>query len=287
MSHAPDDNQTIVRRLTVLVLVDNTTVRGDLLAEHGLSLWVEADDHRLLLDTGEGVALPHNVEQLGLPLERADAVVLSHGHYDHTGGLPFVLERAPSVRVFLHPAAAGARFSRCEVPPHKAIGMPSEAAAVVSGGRVTRTELPTEVVPGVWATGEVPRRTDFEDTGGPFFTDPECTAPDRIPDDQALFVRTAKGVVVLCGCAHAGVVNTLDYVAELTGKSPIYAVVGGLHLGLADAARLRRTADAMEDFGVKMLAPAHCTGEAAKRVFQQRFPDRYVGCGVGTCFILV
>lgn len=281
-------NLAAIDHVAVLVVVDNTTVRSDLAGEHGLALWVEAGGHRLLLDTGQGGAIRANAPRLGVPLETAEAVVLSHGHYDHAGGLPYVLERAAAARVFAHPAATGPRFSRRDAPPPKAIGMPDAASAALRGlgGRIVRTEAPTEVVPGVWVTGEIPRRTAFEDVGGDFHTDPACRRPDAIPDDQAVFLRTGRGLVVLCGCAHAGVVNTLDYVADLTGRDDVVAVIGGLHLGRATPERLDRTAEAIGRYGVQVLAPAHCTGEAAVRFLADRFPDVYVGCGAGTWFAL-
>ncbi|MFO8015321.1 MAG: MBL fold metallo-hydrolase [Phycisphaerae bacterium] len=281
-------NLPVVEHVAVLAVVDNTTERPDLLGEHGLSLWVEADQTRLLLDTGQGEALVHNADRLGLPLAEADAVVLSHGHYDHAGGLPFALDRAEAARVFAHPAALGRRFSRGDAPPHRSIGVPEDAGTALRGqeGRVTWTESPTEIVRGVWVTGEIPRRTDFEDTGGDFYTDPDCLTPDGIPDDQAVFLRTDRGLVVLCGCAHAGLVNTLDYVTDLAGADEVYAVLGGLHLGRASRDRLERTAEAVERYGVQVLGPAHCTGPEAVRFFACRFPDACVGCGAGTWFAL-
>jgi len=276
----------MVHDLRIATLVENTAGEPALLGEHGLAFWIEADGLRILFDTGQGKVLRHNAARLSIPVDAADAIVLSHGHFDHTGGLAEVLGVRRDVSLYLHPAALGPKYARRSQTPHRAIGMPESAATAVAsrGDRVVWTRGPTELRPGILLTGEVPRRTDFEDVGGPFFCDAECEAPDPLMDDQALSIHTSSGPVVVLGCAHSGVVNTLDYVAELTGESRVRAVLGGMHLVRADARRLDATVAALERYEVALLGPAHCTGGRAAFRLRKRFPEGCVKCAAGSTF---
>ena len=141
---------------------------------------------------------------------------------------------------------------------------------------ITWTSSPTRIADGVWVTGAIPRNNNFEDTGGPFFLDPECQQPDLIEGDQALWVHTAKGIVVILGCAHAGVVNTLDYIARLTGVQTFHAVVGGMHLVNAEQMRLLRTLEALKHYRIQKLGPCHCTGSQAEMFLEGTFEDEYL-----------
>ena len=159
---------------------------------------------------------------------------------------------------------------------------PSADAIKAGGRRTVWTAGPTEVTPGVHATGAVPRRTDFEDVGGPFFLDAAVSRPDPIEDDQAVWIDGPTGVVVVLGCAHSGIVNTLDYVSQLAGGRSIVTVMGGTHLVGASAERLERTAAALERFGIESLGPSHCTGPEAMEFLRKRFPGSFLECGAGT-----
>ena len=218
--------------LRITVLAENTVRQANLLAEHGLAFWVEANGYRVLFDTGQGKVLRGNAKHLTIPLDSTETLVVSHGHFDHTGGLKDVLGAAGQIDLYLHPAALEEKYYREKTLPHRAIGIPGldEQALRRQTNSLTWTREPTELIEGVHVTGEIPRRNDFEDTGGPFYRDSSCTEADPLPDDQALYIETTTGLVVVLGCAHAGVVNTLDYIAELTGENRICAVMGGMHL---------------------------------------------------------
>lgn len=270
-----------VARITVLA--DNSVMGGRLLAEHGLAFWIEIDGRRLLFDTGQGAVLSHNAQNLGVPLEQADAVILSHGHYDHTGGLPDVLQAAPQIQLYAHPVAFEPKYGRSDDGTTHDIGLPSACRSAVRTwtGAVTQTARLTEVCPGLFATGEIPRRTEYEDTGGPFFGDQQCTQADLLLDDQALFFDSRRGTVVLLGCAHAGVINTLQYVRELTNGKRVYSVMGGMHLVRASRIRMDRTIDTLRQLAVERLGPAHCTGAAATAELWNAFPGKCFPCPVG------
>lgn len=267
----------------ITVLVENTATGQALLAEHGLSFWVEHKGHRILFDTGQGYVLKHNALRLNIALETAEAVVLSHGHFDHTGGLADVLDVKSPPALYLHPAALASRYARRPDGTAREIGMPQRCMAAVQKSAIpVWTESPTEICEGVYATGSVPQVTDFEDAGGPFFEDCAGRCPDIFPDDQALFFATQRGTVVILGCAHAGVINTLKYVQTLTDNRPIHTVIGGMHLVSASAERMDRTVDELRSLGIKRLMPAHCTGFPAMARLWQEFPCCYVPCPLGT-----
>ena len=275
-------------QIRLTIVVDNQTTDERLQTEHGLSIWVETPGLRLLFDTSQGEFLLENARYLGLPLEQTHAVVLSHGHYDHTGGLARVRALAPSARLFLHPRAPRVRFSLRSGRSPKAIGMPDDARTVIEQwprDLVQYTDQPTALAPGLGLTGQVPRKTDYEDVGGPFFLDPQGRMPDTLPDDQALWIETPEGLVVVAGCSHAGLINTLDYIRELTGETRLAAVVGGFHLLEASPRRLHETLAALQKHPPDLLVPCHCTGREAVLALQNALGSRVKTGAAGQQFV--
>ena len=270
--------------LSITTLVENSVHLRGLRAEHGLAFHLQAGGRSLLFDTGPSDLLLANADALGVDLTRLEAIVLSHGHYDHTGGLPAVRARAPQAKLFLHPAGVEPKFSAHADGPPRPAGMTEPTLQVVreAGAAVTWTREPTEVLPSVFATGEIPRATAFEDTGGRFYRDAVGTQPDPLLDDQALFFDTADGLVVILGCAHAGVVNTLRYIRCLTRNRPIHTIMGGLHLLTASVVRMDATVAALRELGVARIVAAHCTGFAAAARLWAEFPGHCAVGGVGT-----
>ena len=269
--------------MRITILVNNETIRTDLQAEHGLAVWVDTGAHRVLFDTGASQALVNNARLLGIDLARADAVALSHGHYDHTGGLVDILGLAPHARLYLHPDAILARYSVHPSRPPKAVGMPEAARHAVEAhtGPVIWVDGPTPVCPGVALTGPVLRSTPYEDTGGPFFLDSDARLRDLLIDDQSVWLDTPKGAVVLLGCAHSGVVNTLQAVKRSSPSVKIRAVLGGMHLGNADVSRLYRTAAYLQAQGLGLVGPCHCTGAAAAQYLTRALPGKVVPLQAG------
>ena len=268
----------MVHKLRITMAVENTAGARGLLAEHGLACWVEADGRNILFDTGQGMVLSHNVKALGIDLGLTHAVVLSHGHYDHTGGLPGALQYLRRAVVYVHSAAFQPKFGRRQGGPSRAIGGPIPSADTIRPhvADVVFTDGPVQVADGVWVTGEIPRRTDFEDTGGGFYLDQACQTPDPLVDDQALYIESVRGTVVVLGCAHAGLVNTLDYVVDLTGSDRIHAVIGGMHLVSASQERIAKSLEALRRYDVRVIGPAHCTGLPATARMLETWPDRFV-----------
>jgi 7,8-dihydropterin-6-yl-methyl-4-(beta-D-ribofuranosyl)aminobenzene 5'-phosphate synthase len=253
-----------MQKTVLTVLVDNQAGCG-CLAEHGFALWIERGDRRYLLDTGQGTALAENVRALGVDLGRADALVLSHGHYDHTGAVPMVLGAAPHVHVYCHSGVTEPRYSIRDGQARD-IRMPMfsmRALATLPLERMHWNGGSQLIGDRIGLSGSIPRWTDFEDAGGPFFFDPHALRADPVSDDQALWISTDKGLIVCLGCCHAGLINTLSHLREVTGESRIRAVIGGLHLGSASRERLEKTAQSLRDMNPSLMIPCHCTREGA------------------------
>jgi 7,8-dihydropterin-6-yl-methyl-4-(beta-D-ribofuranosyl)aminobenzene 5'-phosphate synthase len=277
--------------MRIQILVDNSSVSDELERGHGFAAFVETEEGSLLFDTGPDARVMRNAERLGVDWSTVQGIVLSHGHYDHTGGLVDVMaatagQEAP---VFMHPAALRSRYSIREGETPRWIGITDSAARALEQhkGRVRLVEDPREVLPGVWASGEIPRRTDFEDVGGPFFLDADRSIPDGIPDDMALYLESGDELVVLVGCAHAGIVNSIEYARELLPGRAVTAVLGGMHLVHASPGRIERTRDYLRELPLRQLAPMHCSGDSCRVSFAAKMGELLSqSAGVGVSFEL-
>jgi len=257
------------------ILVDNQAEKG-LEREHGLSMWIEADGRRILFDTGTGKILGGNAGKLGVDVTRADFLVLSHGHYDHTGGVGRFLQSAGQSHVYCHPGAVLPRYAIRNSTANP-IHMPHESISAIDKlpeERLHWVQEPIKLCERIGLTGHIPRKMSFEDAGGPFYLDPAGKRPDPIDDDMALWIRTEKGLVVATGCCHAGVVNTLDYIFRLNDGMKIRALIGGFHLMGADPLRLELTMEALKPFEIDLLVPCHCTGKTAVELLKKTFDMR-------------
>lgn len=269
-------------RFRITVLADDTVSARSARGEHGLCFHIEAGDRRILFDTGQGLVLADNAQALGIDLGAVDTVVLSHGHYDHTGGLPavFAAARAP-VAVHLHPDSLQPKYNKT-----RSIGIPPAARDALAGPnvRLVPSREPAEVTPGLFRTGEIPRPHPEESLAEVFHLDPAGIVPDPLLDDQSLYFDTPQGTVVLLGCAHAGVIHILEHIQTLTGHRSIRAVLGGMHLGRATPARMQWVIGHLRRIAPRLLVPMHCTGPKAIAALWHEFPEACQPGGAGAVF---
>jgi 7,8-dihydropterin-6-yl-methyl-4-(beta-D-ribofuranosyl)aminobenzene 5'-phosphate synthase len=256
----------------ISVLMDNRAKPG-FLSEHGFAVWIESDQRKVHFDAGQSDALTVNAEKMGINLMEANQLVLSHGHYDHTGYVPTLLRQNPQIPVLMHPKATHQRFSsHPEIGP-KEISMPQEARAAIQAHpsyRITATEGPHQLESWMGSSGMIPRKHPLEDAGGPFFLDADGQVPDLIEDDLALWIKTPRGLVILTGCCHAGLINTVEQIIRVTDETAIYAIIGGLHLKEAPEDRIQATLEALKQWDPDYLIPCHCTGDHVIDILQQR-----------------
>ena len=272
-------------KIRITTLSENTAAMGDFLAEWGLSILVETEEATVLLDAGKTFSATYNADTLGIDLSSIDRIILSHGHFDHTGGLREVLRRVrKEVEIIAHPDIWQAKYARREGEPDRYIGIPFQQHELESlGARFYLTAQPVNITVNMMTTGEIPMVTAFEEIDAALYIkEGSGWQPDKLMDDQALIVKTEQGLVVILGCAHRGMVNTLYHAQQLTGSDKIYAVIGGAHLINASEERLWQTIAALKEMGVQRLGLCHCTDLPAASVLAQEFGEKFFFNKAGT-----
>jgi len=290
---------------------------GPLIAEHGFSAIIELPevDLRILWDAGATApAVLENLRRMKIDPSTIDVIALSHGHRDHVAGLAEILRaicRPPESKMFprgtadgelidyakpetipviVHPALFRERWSFLEDGRrYGPINATNRAEWEALGARTVESEGPHRIADGCWTTGYVPRES-FETAGRSKllrYRDGKRFLPDDTEEDQSIVLQVeGKGLVVIAGCAHAGIVNTLRYAQRIAGVDRIHAVFGGFHLGRADEEDVERTVDAIAEMGPAIVVPSHCTGFAAMRRFAERMPDAFIVGTVGTTYAI-
>jgi 7,8-dihydropterin-6-yl-methyl-4-(beta-D-ribofuranosyl)aminobenzene 5'-phosphate synthase len=270
----------------ITCVVDNAVRPSSRLwGEHGLAFLIEIGDGRVLFDTGQsGAVLLHNLAVLGVDPATIDALAISHAHYDHTGGLPALLEcTRPGLPLYAHPDLFRERFARRR-ERIEFIGLPLKQEALEAKTALHLSAGPQQVLPGVWTTGEITLRPEpVGDSPHHLVREGEGWAPDPYQDDAALVIEGTAGLILLCGCCHAGLLNTLAHV-QRAFERPIVTIAGGTHLVNADADHLRQVSKTLLEMeSVQRVYLNHCSGEGAfYSLLLALGPDIVRPCPAGT-----
>jgi 7,8-dihydropterin-6-yl-methyl-4-(beta-D-ribofuranosyl)aminobenzene 5'-phosphate synthase len=271
--------------LQITTLSENTAGLRNLLGELGLSILVETDEQNILFDTGQSTSASHNADQMGIDLSKVNKIVLSHGHYDHTGGLKQILRRiGKRIEIIAHPDIWAVKYKRREGQEDEYIGILFHRQTLESlGAHFNLTKEPVRITDNIMTTGEIPMVTDYEEIEPHLqVKEGKRFKPDKLLDDQALIINTEPGLVVILGCAHRGIINTLYHAQRLTGVKKIHAVLGGCHLTDASEERVWLTIAAIKELGVQRLGVCHCTGLPASAIMAQEFGDGFFYNNAGT-----
>ena len=273
--------------LEITILSENTVggTQG-LIGEWGLSMLVEAAGRKILFDTGGRGSLVPNASALGLDLKLVDALVLSHGHYDHTGGMQSFLRLRGKTQIYAHSKIFAGHYSSPEQPRY--IGVPYTREELESlGAEFILLDEPREIYPGVWVSGEIPRVTDFEKVEERLFCleGNKKIIPDPFQDDMSLFCVIHNSLVIVLGCAHAGLVNIVEHARNVTGINKVYGIIGGTHLGPASDIQQEATIAFLQSLDLQFLAANHCTGLPMITRLANIFGSRFHFAPTGASFI--
>jgi 7,8-dihydropterin-6-yl-methyl-4-(beta-D-ribofuranosyl)aminobenzene 5'-phosphate synthase len=277
-----------VRRLKATTLADNLTFHGSLLGQWGLSILLEIEstdgqEHTILLDTGaEKEALIFNINRLKLSLRNLEAIVLSHGHPDHTAATVELARRSRrKVQVIAHPHTFKRRYTVTKKAKRVLSQVPKgerEKDLQRVGARLRFTKEPCQIIPGVVTTGEIPRQTSFEKISGKRIIQlGRQSQRDYLLDDQAIIVNVHdQGAWVFSGCAHSGIINTLRRAESLAQRVPIHAIIGGMHLVSKTKEEIEPIVNALKQYTPKLISPCHCTGFRATSMIHEAFERQFI-----------
>jgi len=251
-------------------------------AEHGAAFVIERDGRRVLFDTGQsGPVLLHNLAVLGFAPEQLDAIILSHGHDDHTGGLSALLDQAQGIPLYAHSDLFRERFKKTDTNP-KQVGPSLDQTAAADRADLHLSDESVNVVPGVWTTGGITSRAEPEGRS-PYHVVQQGRSwmADPYRDDLSVVAESAEGLVLICGCCHAGLLNTLAQVRDVFDQDPV-AIVGGTHLVHFDIPTMEHVIEELRNYGPPQMFLGHCTGQRGFLALKAAFSDRVGICQAGT-----
>ncbi len=268
--------------IRIITLVENTATKAKQRAEHGLSMVIERDGEQVLFDTGQTDAILHNAKLLGVELSRINRVILSHGHYDHGGGLKYIANLTKPT-VYAHPEIFRKRYSKLSDDGNlRYIGIEGRSFYEGLGVEFSLSEEPQEVIGGVYTTGFENMTTDFEEVDRNFVYEKDGElVKDDVLDDMSVVIETKKGLFILFGCAHRGIINIMRDVEKKFGRRVI-GFAGGTHLGPASIVQREKTIEALKGMDLEIMAPSHCTGLLMTSRLFCEFGSRVIFNNVGS-----
>jgi 7,8-dihydropterin-6-yl-methyl-4-(beta-D-ribofuranosyl)aminobenzene 5'-phosphate synthase len=272
-----------LNKLQISTLCENSVTAVNFLGEWGLSVLISiGDQYKLLFDTGHGRTILHNADVLGINLSDIEGIVLSHGHNDHTGGLKSVLERIhylqpdKKIDILCHPEAVKPKYVKNSIEKdfyYAAIPFSLDELERW-GAKFKYSKTPTWLTENIASSGEIPLVNNVEQvTEICYLKDNDHFYADPVVDDQALFIITNLGLIVILGCAHRGMINTIQHARKVTGVAEVYMVMGGTHLVSASKERLDFTISQLKEIGVRKIGLSHCTGLRSAAYFDNHFPN--------------
>ncbi|HJO94032.1 MAG TPA: MBL fold metallo-hydrolase [Victivallales bacterium] len=266
---------------TITVLCnDKVQLFSSYIGEHGFSCFIETDNGNYLFDTGQGLGIIHNALLLNKNLRDIKGIIISHGHYDHTSGLESVLRVSGGNKIYAHPEIFAKKYDNKEGNiEYTGIRYSTDYLIDLGADFILNREF-SEIDNSLYLTGEVPRKNNFEKTlSSQFIKENNEKIPDLFMDDNSLAIDTEKGLIIILGCAHAGIINILDYFTEKLNKH-VYAVIGGTHLHSANELRIRKTIQSLKNYGIELIGTSHCTG-SKECTISMAFGDKFFDASVG------
>lgn len=284
-NHGKSKEETLM--VEIMTLMDNVaTEHRALQAKHGLSMFIRTPELNILFDCGSDDTPIRNAKLMNAPIETADCVICSHSHYDHAGGFPFFVENGVKAPLYTGPAFFEPKYAYDGVKyTYLGAGFDEEFLAE---NQIVHKECSdfTKLAEGCYLFANFPRVHDFESIPQRFVRgNPPHAIIDDFKDEVCLALSTSKGLIVIVGCSHPGILNMLTKISD-TLNQPIYAVLGGTHLVEADDNRINVTIDKMKGMGLKILGLSHCSGEPAEEAASSDSDVLSCHLGVGDCFAI-
>lgn len=280
----------MVEKIHITTLVDDSVdmEHPNILAKHGLALFIEVyfnekEKINILMDTGPSPdVILHNTNEMNIDIKKIDIIVISHAHYDHTGGLIEILKQINrKTLIVMHPNCLDLKFA--EKPYLRYIGIPFKISEIEeASGILLLSRKPVKITPEIIVSGEIERVNEYEKVEGFLTLKNYEIIKDDLLEDQALFIEiNGKGLVIITGCAHSGIINTIEYAKKITGLNKIYAILGGFHLINAEEERIKATINELRRINPEKIMPCHCTGQKAIIEFIKDFKDKCIPIQAG------